>query len=278
MTIKLNNHHYIRTVRKYRYYLLSMLELIIHFSPLNRIIRIFTGPKKDLTSIITLRKWGLSFEVRSAMDVWSVKETFIDQFYTRYGCPVVNGWMVMDIGGGIGDFSIFASHGFPDNKVYTFEPYPGSFNLLVGNLRRNWITNVQAFQEAIWSSDGRLVLDTSTGEPVQFISRELGRDGANENVSVPCISFKVAMDRLGIEHCDLLKIDAEGAEYAILFEAPDAALLKIDRIVMEYHDAISSHTHADLINFLQAKGFHVKAVENAVHPELGYLFAERRAL
>jgi hypothetical protein len=83
------------------------------------------------------------------------------------------------------------------------------------------------------------------------------------------------MERLGIQHCDLLKIDAEGAEYAILFNAPDVAFEKIDRIVMEYHDAITLNTHFDMVRFLQAKGYQVKAVENAAHPELGYLYAER---
>jgi hypothetical protein len=113
-----------RAARKYKYYLLSILELITQFKPLNRIFTLFTGVKRDGTCIITLRSRRLSFEVRSAMDVWSIKETFIDRFYEKYGCPVMDGWVVMDIGGGIGDFSVFASHDFPANKVYAFEPYP----------------------------------------------------------------------------------------------------------------------------------------------------------
>ncbi len=68
------------------------------------------------------------------MDVWSVKETFVDRFYERYGAPVGEGWTVMDIGGGIGDFSIFAAYDKPSNQIYAFEPYPGSFTLL----RRTW--------------------------------------------------------------------------------------------------------------------------------------------
>ncbi len=44
---------------------------------------------------------------------------------------------------------------------------------------------------------------------------------------------------------------------------------------MEYHDAITTHTHADLGRFLSEKGFRVTAVENAVHQDLGYLYAER---
>jgi FkbM family methyltransferase len=275
MAIKTKGRRYNHAARKYQYYFLSILELITQFTPLPRILGLFTGVKGNGTCIINLRRKRLRFEVRSAMDVWSIKETFIDRFYEKYGCPVMDGWVVMDIGGGIGDFSIFASHGFPANKVYAFEPYPGSFNLLVGNLNRNHITNVQAFQEAIWSISGKLALDTSTGEPVQFISREVGIETVNNKINVPCASFQEIMDRMGIQHCDLLKIDAEGAEYAILFNTPDVALEKIDRIVMEYHDAITSYTHIDLVRFLEAKGYRVNAVENVVHPELGYLYAEK---
>jgi FkbM family methyltransferase len=275
MVLKLKDNRFNLVARKYRYYFLSIYEVIRQFAPLSRVLSLFIGKKSQGGNIISLRNRQLSFKVRSAMDLWSVKETFIDRFYEKYGCPVMDGWIVMDIGGGIGDFSIFAAHSMPSNKVFSFEPYPGSYALLLENLNRNRITNVQAFQLAIWSSDGHLNLDTSTGEPVQFISRESGSDTADSKVKVPCISLQDMMARLEIPHIDLMKIDAEGAEYAILFNAPDAVLENIDRIVMEYHDAITEHTHADLTRFLQGKGYRVKSVENAVHPELGYLYAER---
>ena len=58
--------------------------------------------------------------VRSAMDVWSVKETFVDQFYTRYGAPVEGGpW----ISAGIGDYSLYAAHGNRSGVIYAYEPF-----------------------------------------------------------------------------------------------------------------------------------------------------------
>jgi len=268
------DHRQSHAARKYGYYLKSIFQLLIDFGPLHRIVSLFTGLAPKGSHIVALRRWGLRFEVRSAMDVWSVKETFVDRFKERYGCPVGEPWVVIDIGGGIGDFSIFAAHHRPSNIVYAFEPFPGSFALLEQNLKRNQITNVRAFQQAIWSSRGSLALDTSTGEPVQFISREISADAGDKN-TVPCDSLENTLARLDIQHCDLLKIDAEGAEYAILFNATDAALAKIQRMVMEYHDAITAHTHTDLVDFLNRKGFRVTTVVNAVHPDLGYLYAER---
>jgi FkbM family methyltransferase len=263
-----------KAARKYGYYLKSIFQLIVEFAPLGRILALFTGLASEGTYIVALRRWGLRFEARSAMDVWSLKETFVDRFYERYSSPVGEPWVVVDIGGGIGDFSIFAAHRRPGNRVYAFEPFPGSFALLRENLKRNQISNVQAFQQAIWSGRGSLALDTSTGEPVQFISRELDEAAAGGD-TVPCDSLENTFARLDIQRCDLLKVDAEGAEYAILFNTPEAVLAKIQRIVMEYHDAITPHTHAELAAFLSEKGYRVAAVENVVHPELGYLYAER---
>lgn len=224
-------------MQKYRYYLLSVISLLVHFKPLIGVVRLFVGLPARGTQLVALRRWGVSFEVRSAMDVWSVKETFIDRFYEVHGCPIGEGWLIIDIGGGIGDFSIFAARRAPTNRVYAFEPFPGSFALLQSNLNRNQVANVQAFQEAIWSNRGSLALDTSAGEPVQFISREAEGQGVDGKVIVPCASLAEVFERLGVQRCDLLKIDAEGAEYPILFS--------------------------------------VTTVRNAVHADLGYLYAER---
>ncbi len=73
-------------------------------------------------------------------------------------------------------------------------------------------------------------LDTSTGEPVQFVSREYDAQAATGRLPVPCDSLENTLVRLGIERCDLLKIDAEGAEYAILFNASDQALEKLSAL------------------------------------------------
>jgi FkbM family methyltransferase len=278
MSINSTSSRITQITRKYWYYFYSIFELITQFAPLTQIIRLFIGLKNEKTCIVTLRRLELRFEVRSAMDVWSIKETFIDRFYERYGCPVSDGWVVVDIGGGIGDFSIFASHVNPANRVYAFEPYPGSFGLLMNNLKRNQISNVKTFQEAIWSSHGNLALDTSTGEPVQFISREISDEGAAGKMIVPCSSLEVTFQRLGIKQCDLMKVDAEGAEYPILFAASDEVLSKVQRMVMEYHDGISQYSHTDLVEYLQRKGYLVWVYPNPVHADLGYLYAELSSL
>jgi FkbM family methyltransferase len=267
--------------RKYSYYLASLIKLARDFRPVSLVIKIFLHQVPGGIYQINLPRLALRLDVRGVMDIWSIKETLLDRFYERYGCPIQDGWKIIDIGGGIGDFTILASRDFPANQVIAYEPTPQSFTLLQSNLAANRVINAQAFNEAIWSSTGTLEIDTSLGEPGQFVSKDRRGESANGansergKVIVASIPFSEASHRSGWQTVDLLKIDAEGAEYEILFNLPDEILVKIQRMIMETHDSLSRYTHVDLVKFLREKGFQVRHVVNVVHADLGYLYAER---
>jgi FkbM family methyltransferase len=263
--------------RKYRYYLASIWKLLTGMQPAPGIVRAFLHPRTAKPQVIKLRKNGYRFKTRGVMDIWSIKETFLDRFYERFSTSIGNGWTVMDVGGGIGDFTIFVAAQNSKNVVYTFEPTPDSFHLLQENLSLNRIENAQAFPQAIWSQDGQIVIDTTVGEPGQYISQAISsqdpiKDG---KVIVPSITLEQAFEATGLAHCNLLKLDCEGAEYEILFNTPPATLERIERIILEYHDNVTAHSHADLEAFLREHGFAVKAFSNDVHNYLGYLYASR---
>jgi FkbM family methyltransferase len=264
---------------KYTYYFQSIFTLLGGIQPLPLVLRLFFGEKPKGYPLIRLRRSGLQFRTRSAMDVWAVKETQLDHFYERCGFPLQDGWTVIDIGGGIGDFTIRASRDYPHSRVFAFEPTPGSFALLQENLKLNGIQNATAYPNAVWSVDGEVEIDTGAGEPVQFTSQARGEQPAPAavpgKVTVRAHSLASVFDLIGAERCDLMKIDCEGAEYEILFKAPETVLRRIDRIVMEYHDNAGPYTHRDMARFLTEQGYQVKVVQNVVHPYLGYLSAAR---
>lgn len=265
------------SVGKYAYYFTSIFTLLSGVIPRPLVIKLFLGAKPAENPVITLARSGLRFRTRSAMDVWAVKETLLDRFYERCGFPLQDGWTVIDIGGGIGDFSILAAHRHPRSRVFVFEPTPSSYALLQENLRANNLNNVQAFPAAVWSNDGKVTINTGAGEPVQFTSQAAQAAGLSGDgcVIVPGYSLETVFAMTGIEKCDLMKLDCEGAEYEILFRAPDSVLERIERIVMEYHDNAGPYTHQDMARFLKDKGYTVKVYPNAVHSYLGYLSAAR---
>jgi FkbM family methyltransferase len=279
-------------LKKYGYYAGSIPRLLAGMQPWPRVLAIFLRTAGPGPYTVTLRRSGLRFTARSAMDLWSIKETLLDRFYERYGASVQPGWTVVDIGGGLGDYAIFAAAEQPTCRVHTIEPTPESFALLEHNLAANQLTNVQAHSFAVWSKHGQVTLDTSLGEAVQFISREAGAaepvgtgqpaskagpGGAAHTPTVTSLTLAEALEACGVAYCDLMKMDCEGAEYPILFNTDPGTLQKIERIVMEYHDNAGPYTHRDLQKFLSEQGYAVKVYPSPVHSYLGYLYAARPA-
>ena len=263
-------------MRKYSYYFFSIFKLLFGVREWLLILRLFLGLMPDGVYSIQLRKSGAKFWVRKAMDIWSVKETFLDRFYEMYGTKIDDGWKIVDIGAGIGEFTIFALLGYPKNFVYAFEPYPQSFNLIKDNLTANGITNAQVFPEAIGAETGTLVLDLSNGEPLQIQSFKPGTYSIQKGVlEVPSFSLEDAFNHIGLEHYDLLKLDCEGAEYEILFHTSTSILGRVERLVMEYHNNVVTYSHQDMVEFLRNMGFMVRTYPNYVHSNLGYLYAHR---
>jgi hypothetical protein len=112
------------------------------------------------------------------------------------------------------------------------------------------------------------------GEAVQHRAA-LASSPVAATVDVPCTSLDRVLSDAGLSRCDFLKIDVEGAEYSILLGASDEALSAFRRVCLEYHDGVTPYSHADLVRFLQDKGYQVRTHSNPVHGHLGLLYAWR---
>jgi hypothetical protein len=76
--------------------------------------------------VVELRK-GCWFELTTALELWIVKEVGLDRESGRGGTTIRNGWTVLDIGAGLGEFAIPIAREHPDCRVYAFEPAPEPF-------------------------------------------------------------------------------------------------------------------------------------------------------
>ncbi len=264
-----------RRLTKYGYYGLSVVTLLTGFEPTLRVIGLFIGRSKPGSTRIRARKTGLMFTVRGAADVWSVKEAVLDRFYQRYGFDFEPAWTVLDIGAGLGEFTLLAARADQRNRVYAFEPHAGSFALLQENVTRNGLVNIVAVNDALSSRTGPLMLDVSNSEPVHQQSRRDEGSGGPQRHVVKSVSLGDLLNTYELDVVDLVKLDCEGAEYDILLNAPAWVLDRIHRIVLEYHDEFTPHVHGDLVRFLEHAGFSVETFPNPVHPDLGYLRAAR---
>lgn len=255
-----------------RYYLSSIFTLLGKIKNWPAPLLLALGK----SNVMIYLKNGCRFKVRSLMDVWIIKETCLDRDYEVNGVPIQDGWTVIDIGAGLGDFAVCVGHEHPNNRIYAYEPAPESLALFKENITLNAIKNVQAFQTAVGATTVEMTLRT-TREAVQYTtttSTVSGRpDGA---VTVPGLSLDALFKAEKLTRCDFLKLDCEGCEFDVLLRAAPATLEKIGHICLEYHDTFTEFNHDDLTRHLQQQGFVVKITPNPVHKYLGILYAERQ--
>jgi FkbM family methyltransferase len=255
------------------YYLKSLLTLVAGVRTWGTAARLLAGRPGEPAEV-QLRN-GCVFRVRSFMDLWIIKETCLDRDYERDLPPFGKDWTIMDIGAGLGDFSICAACGNPRRRIAAFEPFAESFRLLEENLRLNGIGNVRPFPCAVGARSGPMLLQTATGVAVRHSTASAGGNGSPATVSVDGITLAQALRKAGFDRCDLLKVDCEGGEFEIFLPAASETLRRIDRIVMEYHDGCTPHSHDELAEFLRKHGFTIRLRTNPVHRNLGFLTAVR---
>lgn len=226
----------------------------------------------------TVREAGYRVRVRrGTWDAQIVRKILVDAEYTRGGFDIPAGGIVVDVGANLGSFSLLAAR--VAGHVYAFEPGPREYELLRRNLERNRIGNVTAVAAAIGGADGTCVLHLGRESALNTVRADRVRGSAEGSVTVRQMSLKSVFEAFGIERCDLLKLDCEGAEYDILYSAPPALLDRIDRITMEYHVAPTEdkRTTADgLGEYLERRGFDIVLYEDFVGHDCGMMRAQRR--
>ncbi|KUK70214.1 MAG: Methyltransferase FkbM family [Anaerolineae bacterium 49_20] len=259
---------------KWSYYAWSVLEMAAGFRSWGLLLTAFLGKQRKMQGTLRFWRQPTQLRVRGAMDIWSVKETFLDQFYTRYGTSIEPDWVIVDIGAAIGEFTVYAVQKAPAGEVFAYEPNPESFALLQENIMLNKLSNVEASCVGVWDQAGSMQLDLVNSEPLQGKTVFQNQEETSK-AEIPVITFDQLVQDSVNTMIDLLKLDCEGAEYAILIGASAESLARVQRIVMEYHDLDVEHEHSSLVRFLESSGFRVQLHANPVHAEIGYLYAWR---
>jgi len=212
--------------------------------------------------------------LRNEGDHAIANELFLDNQY-RFCDDVIRKakYSVIDIGGHLGFFSLYASLLNSDVPIYTFEPHIGNYEILKKNLKDNKIKNVYPKQLAVNDKVGQTELKISKEDLNHSILTPIEPTGDTQIVQTTTLERIFSKNGLG--HCDLIKIDCEGAEFALIYATPNTILDKVSNIFLEYHDWIEGENSDELKRFLESKKFKVAKYPNNKIKELGFLWCHR---
>src|SRR6185437_1322157 len=126
---------------------------------------------------------------------------------------IANVATIVDIGANIGAASVYFASNFPQARIFSFEPAPQTYQLLSRNLAT--FKNIRTFDFGLFDRDCQLPLFLSR---VDSVTNSVGASFLNTNKSV-MIRLRSAADVLrehDVNKIDILKVDTEGCEVAIL--------------------------------------------------------------
>jgi FkbM family methyltransferase len=206
----------------------------------------YAGALKSNNNIYLFRN-GVKIATNGNIDVSTIAVIWIKK---NYGKMPANATIV-DIGANIGAFSVYAACSGDNNQVYSYEPMPENYELLVRNIKiNNMEKRIRAFNLGISSQKERAMLYLNDSLSHSICCWKEGKP----SVEISCISLEDIFTSNSLKSIDILKIDCEGAEYAILFGASSACFKRIKEIRMEYHNIDGRNKADELIRFLQEQG------------------------
>ena len=143
---------------------------------------------------------------------------------------------IVDGGAHIGLSVLYHKQRHPGATVVAFEPNPDGFALLRRNVADNGLTGVELVNAALAPEAGTIAFHVprrgtrrhtwgSTGAPNPWLRR-----GGYRRIEVPAVRLSERLDR----DVDLLKLDIEGMEAAVLDEAGER-LSRVRHVIMEFH-------------------------------------------
>jgi FkbM family methyltransferase len=175
---------------------------------------------------------------------------------------------ILDIGANIGLFGLWAFSRWPDAQIDAYEPDPRNAAVHRRTIERNGRDASWRLHEAA-AADHAGTLTFAAGRYAMGGPAAPGDPGAIEVAAVDVLPM--------LAQADLVKIDAEGSEWAIL-DDPRFAAGTARAVALEFHPELCPEDDARsaAVRRLEAAGFAVRDQPTHAPPGYGSLWAWRR--
>jgi FkbM family methyltransferase len=190
-------------------------------------------------------------------------EIFVNKIYLKHGIKLQSDAIVFDIGANIGLFSLYIKENFPKSTIFAFEPSPMVYPILEKNLSC-FDKNVHSYNVGLGNNENEqpfhyypgysvisgfnadkqknieiILSGMKTNQPTEDLKTEalVKKRFEQENIfQCRVTTLSNIIQQNTIAKVDLLKIDVEGSELAILQGIQTQHWKKIQQIVMEVHN------------------------------------------
>lgn len=181
-------------------------------------IRVFSPKMKD--GIVVKTKYNFKLKIYPLFDKGIERKVFENGIYEEgtlwcFQKIIKRGDIILDVGANIGLTSIYAGILTGETgKVFSFEPLPTTFNILLENIHLNKLKNIIALN---------LALENRTGEAFIYENLHINRGAAslyknqtNKGIPVKVDTLNNFIKSQSIANIDFIKIDIEGSELDML--------------------------------------------------------------
>jgi FkbM family methyltransferase len=200
------------------------------------------------------------------------RPTFL-QVFTRMQYEVELGFVpktIIDAGANVGYAAIYFLSRYPDARVVAVEPETSNVELARRNTQS--YPNVEVVQAALWSHRTHLRIEDPGEGHWAFQVRETDDEGG-----IAAITVEDCAEYIDADVIDILKLDIEGAEVAVLGE-PRKWLDRVNVLIIELHDRFQPGCEAALEEMMAGQPFVRQQVgENIIFTRQPLLFSAARA-
>lgn len=181
-----------------------------------------------------------------------LKEIYLDKIYE----PFLNDrkdLIIVDWGGNVGLTSFY----FKDyaKEVFCVEPSKRHLECIDNLLGWNDIVNIRVCPYAISNEDGKEKFYHN--QNVTMYSLEDTVNNQSDFEEVETVTAKTFIEREGIKHIDLLKMDLEGSESKVVVSDEFAELAKITDVIVGEHHSWTTMSQQQFAQALDDLGFDI---------------------
>jgi FkbM family methyltransferase len=220
-------------------------------------------------------------KLNNGMTVWVLLADEVGEAIRRRGCNELETVKIVmshlskeaiffDLGAHIGQYTLVASP--LCRAVHSFEAVPETFDLLRRNVQVNGLANVFANPCAVSDSCGEVTIFEGDLSSIDRSSLRAPPCSSGKSFVVPSTSLDAYVTKHQAAP-DLIKIDVEGAEIAVLRGASNLLRERHPTLIVEIDEVNQRRfgfTADDLVRELKGFGYSLSRIENEPGSELSY--------